>query len=168
MIVAASSNFGIPYLLEWVAIVLFVAFVWRYIVPPLRRAMNKQTETIREQLSSGERVREEAQQLLAARRTALERARKEAESIAAQAQRNAEALLEQGRQRAEQEYEHALVRAGSAIELARTQIREEILEEIGAAIVGAAARLVAAELDEPIHRRLIAEAIAAAESEQAI
>jgi F-type H+-transporting ATPase subunit b len=168
VIVAASSNFGVSYLLEWVAIVLFVAFIWRFVAPPLRRAMNKQTEAIREQLSSGERIREEAEQLLAERRAALERARNEADSIIAQAQRNATGLLEQGKQRSDEEYAHALSRASSAIELARAQIREEILEEIGSAIVGAAARVVAAELDEPIHHRLIAEAIAAAESERAI
>ena len=166
--ILASSNFGISYTLEWVAIVLFIAFIWRFIAPPLRRAMNRQTDAIREQLTAGERIREEAEQLLTTRNAALERARAEAESIVAQARRNAEGLLVQGRERAEEEYQHALVRAASAIELARAQIREQILEEIGSAIVGAAARVVAAELDEPVHRRLIAEAIAAAESEQAV
>jgi F-type H+-transporting ATPase subunit b len=167
-VIVASTNFGVSYLLEWVAIVLFVAFVWRYIVPPLRRAMNKQTETIREQLTTGERIREDAERLLVERRAALERAKTEAEAIVAQAQRNAAGLVEQGKKRADEEYEHALVRASSAIELARAQIREEILGEIGTAIVAAAARVVAAELDGPIHHRLIGEAITAAESEQAI
>ncbi len=168
VIVAASSNFGISYLLEWVAIALFVAFIWRYIVPPLRRAMNRQTDTIRDQLSTGERLREESEQLLEGRRAMLERAQAEAESIVAQAERNAVALLEQGRQRADLEYAHALARASSAIELARAQIRDEVLEEIGSVVVAAAARIVAAELDEPVHHRLIAEAIAAAESERSL
>ncbi len=166
--ILASSNFGISYALEWVAIVLFVAFIWRFVAPPLRRAMNRQTDAIREQLTAGERIREEAEQLLTARKAALERARAEAESIVAQAQRNSEGLLAQGRERADEEYQRALVRAASAIDLARAQIREEILEEVGSAIVSAAARVVAAELDEPVHRRLIAEAIAAAESERAV
>ncbi len=63
---------------------------------------------------------------------------------------------------------HALVRASSAIDLARAQIRDEVLEEIGSAVVEAAAKVVASELDEPVHHRLISEAIAAAEREQAV
>lgn len=164
----STPNFGISYGLEWVAIILMAAFIWRYIVPPLRRAMNRQTEVIHEQLETGERIREETERLLEARRAALGQARAEAESIVAQAERNAVALLNQGSQRADEEYAHALVRAASAIELARAQIREEILEEIGSAVVAAAARVVAAELDEPVHHRLIAEAITAAESERSM
>jgi F-type H+-transporting ATPase subunit b len=167
-VILASSNFGVSYALEWVAIILVAAFIWRYIAPPLRRAMNRQTDTIREQLSTGERLREEAEQILSTRRAALERARTEAESIVDQARRNAEALVEQGRQRAAEEYDHALSRAASAIDLARAQIRVEVLEEIGSAVVAAAARVVAAELDEPRHHHLIAEAIAATETEEAV
>lgn len=166
--ILASSNFGISYALEWLAVILVVAFIWRYIAPPLRRAMNRQTDAIREQLSTGERIRAESERLLEERRAALGRAQAEAETIVGQAQRNAVALLEQGQQKADAEYAYALVRAASAIELARAQIRDEILEEIGAAVVAAAARVVAAELDEPVHHRLIDEAIAAAESERAI
>ncbi|MGA8297501.1 MAG: F0F1 ATP synthase subunit B, partial [Acidimicrobiales bacterium] len=135
------------YGLEWLALLLVAAFIVRYVVPPLRRGMKRQTEAIREQLSTGERIREEAEQVLTARRAALERARAESESIVAQAKRNADALLEQGRQRADEEYRHALVRASSAIDLARAQIRDEVLEEIGSAVVEAAAKVVASELD---------------------
>jgi F-type H+-transporting ATPase subunit b len=165
IVAAASSNFGISYLLEWVALVLVAVFIWRVVAPPLRRAMERQTEAISEQLRTGERLRAESERLLEERRAALEQARAEAESIVGQAQRNAVALLEQGRQRADEEYAHALVRAASAIELARAQIREEIVAEIGSAVVSAAARVVAAELDGPVHHRLIAEAISAAETE---
>lgn len=166
--ILASSNFGVSYALEWLAIALVAAFIWRYVAPPLRRAMNRQTDVIREQLTTGERLREEAEQILSGREAALERARVEAESIVTQAQRNSEALIEQGHQRADVEYDRALSRAASAIDLARAQIRLEVLEEVGSVVVSAAARVIAAELDQPLHHRLIAEAISAAESEEGV
>jgi F0F1-type ATP synthase membrane subunit b/b' len=42
-----------------------------------------------------------------------------------------------------------------------------VINEVGALVVAVAAKVVAAELDERDHHRLIAEAIAAAETERA-
>jgi hypothetical protein len=61
----------------------------------------------------------------------------------------------------------ALTRARIGIELARAQIRAEEINAVGALVVAVAAKVVAAELDERDHHRLIAEAIAAAEAERA-
>jgi F-type H+-transporting ATPase subunit b len=169
--ILASSNFGLTYGLEWLALLFFAWFVYRYVINgglKLRQRMSRQIESIREQLSAGEQLREESEQLLEVRQAALARAQAEAESIVAAARRNATALVEQGKQRADEEYSHALVRAASAIELARAQIRDEVLGEIGSAVADATAKVVAAELDEPIHHRLIDEAITSAEGQRSV
>ena len=164
----ASSDFGLSFGLEWVAVAIVVWIIARYVAPPLRRLMQQQTESIREQLSAGQRAREEGERILAERREALQRAQADAEAIVAQARRNADSLIAEGRFRAEQEYEHALHRAEQAIELALTQVREEVLARVGTAVVQTAQKVVAAELDPQNHHRLIGEAIAAAESESAV
>lgn len=163
----ASSDFGLSFGLEWVAVALVAWFIVRYVVPPMRRLMDQQITSIRDQLAAGERARKEGEEILAERRSALERARSDAEVILTQARRNAESVANEGQVRAEQEYEHALHRAEAAIELALTQVREDVIARVGSAVVQAASKVVAAELDLWNHHRLIGEAIAAAESESA-
>jgi ATP synthase F0 subunit b len=171
----ASTEFGLSYLLEWVAIPVFVWFTVRYVYqrgfgsyfPSLKQLMANRERAIKEQLEAGEDAKREAEKLLAERRAAFEKAKTDAESIVSQAQRNAERFVAQGRQRAEEEYQHALRRADVAIELALTQAREELLAKVGTAVVSAASKVVAVELDTINHHRLIEEAISAAEAEAA-
>jgi len=167
-LILASSDFGLSFALEWVAVAIVGWIIVRYVVPPLRRLMNQQTESIKEQLSAGQRAREEGERLLAERREALSRAKADAQAIVAQARRNADSLVAEGEARADQEYEHALRRAEQAVELSLAQVREEVLARVGGAVVQTAQKVVAAELDPQNHHRLIGEAIAAAESESAV
>ena len=166
--VFATTDFGLSFILEWVALVVIVVIVVRnFPVPQLRRMMNARMEAIHAQLVAGEKARRDAERIVAERSAALERAQTEAMSIVSRAERNAEHLLANGRERADGEYTLAVTRAQIAIELARAQVRTEVINEVGALVATVAAKVVAAELDERDHHRLIAEAIAAAETERA-
>jgi ATP synthase F0 subunit b len=166
--VFATTDFGLSFILEWVALVVIVVIVVRnFPVPQLRRMMNARMEAIHAQLVAGEKARRDAERIVAERSAALERAQTEATSIVSRAERNAEHLLANGRERADGEYTLAVTRAQIAIELARAQVRTEVINEVGALVAAVAAKVVAAELDERDHHRLIAEAIAAAETERA-
>ena len=166
--VFATTDFGLSFILEWVALVVIVVIVVRnFPVPQLRRMMNARMEAIHAQLVAGEKARRDAERIVAERSAALERAQTEAMSIVSRAERNAEHLLANGRERADGEYTLAVTRAQIAIELARAQVRTEVINEVGALVAAVAAKVVAAELDERDHHRLIAEAIAAAETERA-
>lgn len=161
----AAANFGESYILEVVGLLLVVVFVVRKVVPPLRRAMDKQADVIRAQLASGDEARAAAERLVAARRAELEHARSEASHLVEQAKRSAEQLVEDGRRRADEERQRLVARAGAEVELARARVREEVTSRVAALVIAAAEAVVEAELDTATHHHLIVEAIAAAESE---
>jgi F-type H+-transporting ATPase subunit b len=163
----ASANFGLRFILEVVGLLIAIALVLRYVWPPLRAAMARQEERIRAELEAGAEARAAAEQLVAERRAELERARVEAAEIVAQARRSAEQVVEEGRQRAEAERRRLVARAAADVELERARAREEIAGQFAALVVEAAEAVVEAELDETIHRRLIDQAISAAEAEEA-
>ena len=166
--VFAATDFGLSFILEWVALVVIVVIVVRkFPMPQLRRMMSARLEAIHAQLVASEKARRDAERIVSECSAALERARTDAAVIVSRAERNAEHLLANGRERADGEYMLALTRARIGIELARAQIRAEEINAVGALVVAVAAKVVAAELDERDHHRLIAEAIAAAEAERA-
>ncbi|HUY06091.1 MAG TPA: F0F1 ATP synthase subunit B [Acidimicrobiales bacterium] len=162
---SASGNFGISFLLEIVGIVVVGALIWRYIAPPLNKAMNKRLDTIKGQLLAGDEARAEALRIVGELREALEAAKLEAVQIVQQANRSAEFLVNDGVRRAEEEYGRIVSRIEHEIEAARSRARQEVLSELGAVVVVATEVVVRAELDATSHHRLIDEAIAATESE---
>lgn len=164
--ILASSDFGFTFALEWVALGIFAWLFVRYVVPFLRPLMEARAEAIRAELAAGEQARKESEQLVAARAAALEQTRVQAAAIVARARQNAEHLVIEGRARADAEYRHALARADVAIDLARARVREEVMFQVGMLVVAVASEVVAAELDDRGHHRLIHEAIVAAESER--
>jgi F-type H+-transporting ATPase subunit b len=156
---AATDNFGLSYLLEWIGLAICALVIWRYVWPPLRRLMNDQRERIQTELSAGEEAKSQAEALVAERRAALEQARGEAAGIVEQARRSAEGIVEDGRRRAEEERARTVGRAELEITAARARVRAEVISEVGRVVVAAAESVVEAELDDADQRRLIDGAI---------
>lgn len=161
----AASDFGLSYGLEWVGLVLVALVFWRYVRPPLSRAMSAQADRIRASLEAGAEARAEAEQVVARQRAALGAAEAEAESLVEQARHGVERLVADGERRAEEEYARVLARAETEIALERSRIQDEIGLELSQIVLTYATRLVEAELDQENQRRLVGEAIAAAEAE---
>src|SRR5215472_4550304 len=80
---AAGSNFLIPnatFFVELVAFLIVLGVLWRYVVPPVQRAMNARQEMARKLVSDSE----EAKQLLEQARTAYKAGVADARRDAAQ------------------------------------------------------------------------------------
>lgn len=165
LLLAATSNFGLSYILEWVGLVLVALFFWRYLRPPLTKAMGAQAERIRASLEAGKDARAEADRIVERERAALEVANAEAEALAEQSRHGAERLLEEGRRRADDEYARVVARAATEIALERSRIEGEIGVELSELVLRYASSVVEAELDAESQHRLFGEVIEAAEAE---
>lgn len=163
--VLASTDWSASYGLEWAGLVLVGLVFWRYLRPPLSRAMNAQADRIRAALEAGKEAALEAEKVVERERAALADAHREAAALAEQSEHAAERLLEDGRRRAEEEYSRVVARAETEIALERSRMEEEIEKELSDLVVRYAGRIVEAELDEPAQHRLFAEVIDAAEAE---
>ncbi len=166
----ASGNppdFGEGFYEELAALVILAGLFYWKAWPYLRKMMDRRRQTIADQLSAGEQARAQGEALVQSRRAALEAARGEAAGLVEQARASAERLVAEGERRAAHEHERLVAKAASDLELERARQRDELITELSSLVVAGAARLVVAELDEGRQRRLIDEAIAAAEAEVA-
>jgi F-type H+-transporting ATPase subunit b len=155
---------GFTFVLELIAFLLVLGFIAKYVLPPLRKAMNDREAQIRNSIQSAEDARRDAERLDAERRQLLEAARDEARGIVDQANQMAEQLRIEGRQRGQEEYERLLQGARSEIELERQRARDEVMADIGALVLQAAESVIGAGLDDERHRALVDQAISAAEA----
>ncbi len=160
-----GSIFLLPnftFVLELIGFLLVLGFVAKYVLPPLRKAMEAREAHIRGAIEAAEEARREAAETAARRREALEAARSEARQIVDQAAETADQLREEGRRRGQEEYERLLAAAQSEIDLERQRARDEVMSELGDLVLRAAERVIGSGLDDSRHRALVDEAIAAA------
>lgn len=152
------------YIAELVGFLLLLAFIYRYVRPPLKRLMTGQAEAIRSSIFAADAAVENGQRLLADAQAALEQARLEATTIVERAHETSAQLRLEGERRGREEYERLVAAAAAEAELERQRARDEITKQIGAIVVAATERVVAAEMSLPVQRTFIAETIAVAET----
>ncbi|MGD0083310.1 MAG: F0F1 ATP synthase subunit B [Acidimicrobiales bacterium] len=155
---------GFTFVLELIAFLLVLGFVAKYVLPPLRKAMDERAAHIRNSIQAAEDARSAAEEAVAKRRELLEQARGEARAIVDQANTTAEQLREEGRQRGQEEYERLLANAHTDIEQERLRARDEVMEDVGALVLRAAEQVIGGALDPAHHRALVDEAISAAQA----
>jgi F-type H+-transporting ATPase subunit b len=147
----------------WVlaAVLIFVALVWKPAKRFLLGALDARAGRIREELETARRLRDEAEQALAAYQERQRQAAAEAAAIVAHAKTEADRIAQQSAR----ELEQALLRRRRLAEERIAQEEARALAEIRAVAVdtaiGAARRIIAAELDQARGAALIDDAIAA-------
>ncbi|MGA3354717.1 MAG: F0F1 ATP synthase subunit B [Acidimicrobiales bacterium] len=152
------------YLAEVFGFLLLLAFTYRYAWPLLKRLMDSQAESIRSTLASSDAARDNGQRMLSEARDALEAARSEAEVIVERAHETSAQLRLEGERRGQEEHDRLVASAAAEAQFERQRAREEITREIGAIVMAATERVVAAEVDASLQRAFISETIDAAEA----
>ncbi|HUC38419.1 MAG TPA: F0F1 ATP synthase subunit B [Acidimicrobiales bacterium] len=167
MLASSSGNFLVPdgtFIAEFIAFLLIVGIVAKWILPPLNRAMQARQEEIRGSLEAAEAAKAEADETRAQRQGILDEARGQGREIVTQANRTAERLRAEGEERGRQEYERMLSSATAEITLARQRAVDEVSAQVAGLVLAAARQVVGREIDAATHRDLIDEAIAALRS----
>jgi len=134
-------------------------FLYKFGMPPLRKAMADRTERIRNDLQVAERQREEAETVLAEYRAQLNDARSEAGRIIEEARRAADQLKVEQQARLEEELAEQRARAVADIEAAKEQAMADLRGELVELAVGAAETVVQRNLDTATQTQLVEEYI---------
>lgn len=146
----------------WVAIsfVLFIALAAKYIWPAIARTLDKRADAIKEQLEQAERLRNEAEMLLAEYERQKQQMLKDAEDILANAQRDAATIrakaaeeLKQGLERRRQQAEENIARA--EVE-AVAQLRAHIVDVATEATRSVVAKQLQGQKEDPAIGRALA------------
>jgi F-type H+-transporting ATPase subunit b len=159
----SSTNFLLPnmtFFVELLAFLVILGLIAKYILPPIKRAMEQRQAEIESALEQGEEAK---RRLLAADeeyQAKLEAARQEARAVIERSNRMAEQLREEARNKGQEEYERVVARAEADIQRATERAREELRLQVADLVIAAAQRVIGEELDAERHRGLIEEAIA--------
>jgi ATP synthase F0 subunit b len=138
---------------ELVAFVVIVLVIWRYVVPPVRKMMTSQQETIAKQVDAAQQATE---RLAAAEKKyseALAEARTEAAKIRDAARADGQRIVEEMRAQAEHEIERIRQRGQEELVTQRQHVVRELRERIGRLSVESASGLVERHLSTDAKRK---------------
>lgn len=160
----STSNPIIPEWFEviWGSIAFFILLIamWKFALPPIRRAMEARTERIQGDLDAAASAKAEAEELRASYDSRIAEANAEAARIIEEARAAAEAVRQERLAAIEPEIAERRAQAEADIEAARERAMAEVRADITSIAVGAAEQVVRASIDEAAHARLIEDYIA--------
>ena len=131
--------------------------------PRIGEALEKRANAIRDNIAESERVREEADELLAEYRKRLTEAREQADDIVARARNAADNLKTEATDEGKAKREELVAAARKDIEVETRRSLERIRKEVADLTVLATERVTRKTLDEADHKRLVEEALAEAD-----
>ncbi len=126
---------------------------------PILRMLDQRSAKIKEGLEVAELNKERATRAEEEIKTQLEAARKEGQSVIAQASQIGERVKEEARQGARQEAEVLITRARGEIQRERDEAMNELRQEFVDIAILAAGKVINESLDKARHRRLIEEVL---------
>jgi F-type H+-transporting ATPase subunit b len=142
---AKGDIFLIPnatFFVELVIFLIVLGVVWRYVVPPVKRAMGERQEMVRRQIQESQQASKRLAEAQARYTEALAEARVEAAKIRESARADAQEIKDEMRQQAEQEVERIRERGEEQLANQRDAVLRELRGEIGKLAVTLAGRIV--------------------------
>jgi F-type H+-transporting ATPase subunit b len=146
-----ASNFLLPdatFIAEFVAFLIILAIVARYIVPPVRRVMDERQEMVRKQGEDADEAQRKLAEAEKAYQNALNEARTEAAQIRENARAEAQRTLEDLRTQAVEEQQRIVQRGEEQLAMQRSAIVRELRAEIGTLSVELAEKIVNQRLSD--------------------
>jgi len=149
------------FFIELIVSIILILAIYKWVLPPINKAMEERQEKIRDSLEAADRARADAEAADDERRAVLEEARHQAREIVATANRTAEQVRTDNQARAQGEYERIVGNAEIEIDLARQRAIEEAAARMGEIVMEVVERVIGREVNFEAHRDLIDEAVAA-------
>jgi F-type H+-transporting ATPase subunit b len=162
--VHAESNFLVPnatFIAEFIAFLLILAILWRYIVPPIQKAMRERQEIIRQQMEDSEQAKTKLAEAEAEYQRALAEARVEAAQIREGARAEAQQVVEELRSQAQEEQARIVARGEEQLQNQRTHVVRELRGEIGSLAVELSEKIVGQRLADDAQVRATVDAFLA-------
>lgn len=138
-----------------VASVILIGLMWWKGMPAARQMLQDRSDRIAKELGDAEKVRHEAEGVLADVQGRIANADQERQRIIVEARQTAEALKTQILARAEADAASLKVRAAADIESSKHQAIADLQSEVGALAMGAAEAVITQNLDAATQSDLI-------------
>jgi F-type H+-transporting ATPase subunit b len=155
------------FFIELIVSLVLLFLIYKYVLPPINKALEERQEKIRESLEAADKARADAEAADDERRNVLEEARHQAREIVATANRTADQVRTDATARGQAEYERIVGNAEVEISLARQRAVEEAAARMGEIVMEVVERVIGREVNAEAHRDLIDEAVAALRADTA-
>ena len=149
------------FFIELAVSIVLILLIYKYVIPPINKAMEERQEKIRSSLEAADQARADAEAADDERRIVLEEARHQAREIVAQANRTAEQVRVDAQTRGETERERIVGNAELEVSLARQRAVEEAATRMGEIVMDVVERVIGREVNVEAHQDLIDEAVTA-------
>jgi F-type H+-transporting ATPase subunit b len=164
MPVASSGSFLITPnvgLMIWTLLLFGISMyiLWKLAFPRISEALDRRQHAIEESIDHAERVRQEADDLLAEYRERLREARTQAEEILDRARKTGAVTERNAQEHAEQRREQLMEQTRREIETETRRAIQEIRREVADLTVIATEKVTRKVLDEDDQRRLVEDAL---------
>lgn len=146
-----AANFLVPnatFIAELVAFILILAFVGKFIVPPVSKVMAARKELIRKQIEDSDEARRKLEQAQQQYQNALTEAREEAAQIREHARAEAQRTVEELRAQAVEESARIIARGEEQLTSQRGAVVRELRVEIGTLAVELSEKIVEQRLSD--------------------
>lgn len=138
------------------AFLIFVLLTWRYVWPPILKAMNERQAKIADGLAAADRGAKALQDASAKSEEALHAARVQAQDILSSANKQATQIVETARTQAQAEGERIKLAAQSEVDREIAQAREVLRKQVGELAVSGAEQILKREVDARAHAEILA------------
>ena len=133
--------------------VLLKQFAWG----PLLSLLDEREKTVREALEAAERARAEADETLRKNQEVLAGARRETQALLEQGRKESETMRAEILAQARQEALGLVEQGKRQIQFDQKQAFDSLRQQVADLAIGAAERLIRADLDDAKHRELVAD-----------
>ncbi|HWJ04360.1 MAG TPA: F0F1 ATP synthase subunit B [Steroidobacteraceae bacterium] len=134
---------------------ILIWFSWRFIWPPLVKAVEDRQKKIAEGLAAAERGQTELQSAHGEAQTIVMAAREQAKKIVDQAHKREVEIVEEARTTAVDEGKRIVEASRQDAQQEKTRARDDLRKEVATLAVAGAARLLQREIDPKAHADLI-------------
>jgi F-type H+-transporting ATPase subunit b len=150
-----------------ISFVILFAVMWKFAYPAISKLMKTRTETIRGNIDEADRVKTEAETILAEYQSQLADARNESNRIIEEARQAAEAVRSDLVRRAEEEVAELRRRNTEDLVAAQERIVGQLQSQVRTLAIDLAERVVGANLDREQNLRLVDQFVAELNSQPA-
>ncbi len=140
---------------QTIAMVVFVWFCMKYIWPPLLEAIEERQAKIAEGLAAADKGQEALAEAQTEAETIVADARKQATAILDQANARANEIVAEGKNDGVKERDRQLAAAKSEIEQEANRAREELRGQVSTIALAGASKILEREIDESAHQDIL-------------
>ena len=155
-IVVADGNFLVPnatFFAELIAFAIILGIIWRYVLPPVQKAMRERQEIIQTQMDEAEATKVKLAEAQSEYRNAMTKAAAEAAQIREASRADAAAIREEMLAKAREEADRIIAAGREHLVAERQTIIRELRADIGTLAVDLASRIVGESLADEARQR---------------